>query len=62
MGCPIPIAYNEKNEIVKIPVEQLPVELPEKIELNTKGNPLDHQDKWKNVNIDGKQCTRETIH
>ncbi len=59
-GCPIPIAYDEKNEIVKIPLEQLPVKLPEKIELNTKGNPLDHQDKWKNVNIDGKKCTRET--
>ncbi len=59
-GCPIPIAYDEKNEIVKIPLEQLPVKLPEKIELNTTGNPLDHQDKWKNVNIDGKKCTRET--
>ena len=59
-GCPIPIAYDEKNEIVKIPLEQLPVKLPEKIELNTKGNPLDHQEKWKNVNINGKKCTRET--
>ena len=42
-GCPIPIAYNEKNEIVKIPKKDLPVTLPENINLNTKGNPLDHQ-------------------
>ena len=59
-GCPIPIAYDEENKIVKIPLDQLPVKLPEKIKLNTKGNPLDHQDKWRNVIIDGKKCFRET--
>ena len=59
-GCPIPIAYNEKNEIVKIPLESLPVKLPDNIDLNTKGNPLDHQVKWKNINIDGQKCIRET--
>ena len=59
-GCPIPIAYNSKNEIVKIPVEDLPVKLPSKINLNTTGNPLDHQEKWKSVIIDGEKCVRET--
>ncbi len=59
-GCPIPIAYDKNNNIVKIPIESLPVTLPEKIDLNTKGNPLDHQDKWKTVEIDGEICTRET--
>ena len=59
-GCPIPIAYNSKNEIVKIPVEDLPVKLPIKINLNTTGNPLDHQDEWKTVIIDGENCVRET--
>ncbi|MDA9597759.1 leucine--tRNA ligase, partial [Candidatus Pelagibacter sp.] len=39
-GCPIPIAYNKKNEIIKIPLENLPIKLPEKINLNTTGNPL----------------------
>ncbi len=59
-GCPIPIAYNEKNEIVKIPEKDLPVKLPNKININTNGNPLDADDNWKNVVIDGKNCIRET--
>ena len=59
-GCPIPIAYDENNKIVKVPKDSLPINLPEKIKLNTKGNPLDHQKDWKEVIIDGKKCTRET--
>ena len=59
-GCPIPIAYDQNNEIVEIPIEDLPVKLPEKINLNTQGNPLDHQKKWKEITINGKKCTRET--
>ena len=59
-GCPIPIAYDENNNIIKIPKENLPINLPEKIKLNTKGNPLEHQNEWKNVLINGKKCTRET--
>ena len=59
-GCPIPIAYDENNNIVKIPENQLPVELPEEINLNSKGNPLDNHKQWKEVTIDGKKCLRET--
>ena len=33
-GCPIPIAYNKDNEAIKIPIENLPIKLPEKINLN----------------------------
>jgi len=59
-GCPIPIAYDENNNVIKIPEKNLPVTLPESIELNTNGNPLDSQTKWKEVIIDGKICKRET--
>ena len=59
-GCPIPIAYNNKNEIVKVLLENLPVKLPENIDLNTKGNPLDHQNEWKTTIINGEKCIRET--
>ncbi len=59
-GCPIPIAYDENNNIKKIPLESLPVELPENINLNTNGNPLDHVDSWKNITIEGKKYKRET--
>ena len=59
-GCPIPIAYDESNNVVKIPEESLPVTLPENINLNTKGNPLDSHKDWKEIIIDGKKCRRET--
>ncbi len=59
-GCPIPIAYDEKGNIVTVPEDQLPIKLPDKIELKTKGNPLDHQNKWKQINIGGKKCDLET--
>ena len=59
-GCPIPIAYDENNEIVKIPENELPVKLPDNIDINTNGNPLDTQEKWKKITIDGKKCVRET--
>ena len=36
------------------------VKLPENINLNVKGNPLDSQKKWKEVVIDGKKLIRET--
>ena len=59
-GCPIPIAYDENNNVVKVPEDLLPVKLPEDIDLNTNGNPLDSQEKWKEVEINGKKCKRET--
>jgi len=59
-GCPIPVAYKKNNEIVKVPIEKLPIKLPEKINLNTNGNPLDHQQDWKNIIIDGEECVLET--
>ena len=59
-GCPIPIAYNEKNEVIKIPEKDLPVSLPNIKKLDTDGNPLDTQIDWKTVIINGKKCTRET--
>ena len=53
-GCPIPIAYDNENNIVKIPEKMLPIELPENIDLNLKGNPLDHQKKWTEIKINNK--------
>ena len=59
-GCPIPIAYDENNEVVKVPQKDLPVTLPNIEKLNTDGNPLDIQEQWKSVTINGKKCIRET--
>ena len=38
----------------------LPVKLPQEIDLNIKGNPLDAQNNWKEIEINGKKFTRET--
>jgi len=59
-GCPIPIAYNQEGKIFTIDKKNLPVELPEKINLKSKGNPLHNELKWKKVNIQGNECIRET--
>jgi len=59
-GCPIPIAYDENGNPIKIPKSMLPVKLPEIDKFETSGNPLDHLEKWKNISIDGKNYIRET--
>ena len=59
-GCPIPIAYDENGKAHPIPKSMLPVELPENIDLNLKGNPLDNQNKWREITINGKKLFRET--
>ena len=59
-GCPIPVAYNNKGKVVKIPKKDLPVKLPENINLDVKGNPLEHQKKWKEITLNGEKCVRET--
>ena len=59
-GCPIPVAYDENGKIHVIPDEMLPVKLPQNINLNVKGNPLDNEVKWKKVTIKGKDLIRET--
>ena len=59
-GCPIPILYDQNGEVHPVPEEMLPVKLPENIDLNVKGNPLDNQKKWREVEINGKMLFRET--
>ena len=59
-GCPIPIAYDKSGNSIPIPKSMLPVKLPENIDLNVKGNPLDSQKNWKTITIDGKKLIRET--
>ena len=59
-GCPIPIIYDENNNPQKLPNEMLPVELPQISKLQSTRNPLDNENEWKNLTIDGKKYTRET--
>ena len=59
-GCPIPIAYDKSGKIHTVPDKDLPVRLPDNIDLKTKGNPLDSAKDWKKIIINGNECIRET--
>lgn len=61
-GCPIPIIHCDDCGIVPVPAADLPVVLPEDIDISVAGNPLDHHPTWKHVNCPscGKDARRET--
>jgi leucyl-tRNA synthetase len=59
-GCPIPMAYDENDQPIKIPRDMLPVKLPVIEKLSNTGNPLDLEDSWKFFILDGKKYRRET--
>ena len=61
-GCPIPMIYLEDGSIVPVEKDELPIELPQDIDLNSNGNPLDTHPNWKNTvqKSTGKKAVRET--
>ncbi len=61
-GCPIPIIYLEDGTAVPVDKSELPIELPEDINLNSPGNPLEFHPTWKitTQRSTGKKATRET--
>ena len=48
-GCPIPVIHCNTCGIVPVPADQLPVTLPEDVDLETPGNPLDRHPTWRHV-------------
>ncbi len=61
-GCPIPIVHCEKCDIVPVPEDQLPVTLPDDVDFERTGNPLDHHPTWQHVDCPncGGPARRET--
>ena len=61
-GCPIPMIYLDDGKVIPVEKSELPIELPDDIDLNTPGNPLDAHPTWKNTiqKSTGKKATRET--
>ena len=61
-GCPIPMIYLEDGSVVPVEKSELPIELPEDINLETNGNPLEAHPTWKNTiqKSTGKKAVRET--
>ena len=61
-GCPIPIIKCPACDMVPVPEADLPVTLPEDVNFDTPGNPLDRHRTWKHVPCPkcGADATRET--
>ena len=62
-GCPIPVVYRESDgAMVPVPEDQLPVELPEDIDFDSPGNPLERHPTWKHTTCPetGEPAIRET--
>ena len=61
-GCPIPMIYLKNGKVVPVEKSELPVKLPENVDLNSKGNPLENHPTWKKTKYKktGEVATRET--
>ena len=61
-GCPIPMIYLEDGSVVPVDKSELPIELPDDVDLNAQGNPLDTHPNWKYTTqkSTGKKALRET--
>ncbi len=61
-GEPIPIVHLEDDSMIALPLEDLPLVLPELDDYKPHGgaSPLDKATDWVNVEIDGKKGKRET--
>lgn len=61
-GCPIPIVYCPKCGPVPADEKDLPLVLPEDVDFNSPGNPLDRHPTWKHTKcpVCGAEAKRET--
>ncbi len=61
-GCPIPVIHCDACGIVPVPQQDLPVTLPEDVDFERPGNPLDRHPSWKHVSCPscGAGALRET--
>ncbi len=61
-GCPIPMIYLKDGSVVPVDKSELPIKLPEDINLDSPGNPLDTHPTWKMTThkLTGEKATRET--
>ena len=61
-GCPIPMIYLEDGSVVPVDKSELPIKLPDDVDLKSTGNPLDNHTTWKKTihKKTGKPALRET--
>ena len=61
-GCPIPMLHLKNGKVVPVDKSELPIKLPEDIDIDFKGNPLENHSTWKNTfyKKTGEKAIRET--
>ncbi len=61
-GCPIPMIHLKDGSIVPVEKSELPIKLPDDVDLEKSGNPLENHPTWKNTTHkkSGKPAKRET--
>ena len=61
-GCPIPMIYLDDGSVVPVEKEELPILLPDDVDLRKTGNPLANHPNWKKTicKKTGKAAIRET--
>ena len=61
-GCPIPMIYLEDGTVVPVEKSELPILLPDDVDLSKSGNPLENHPNWKITThkSSGKKALRET--
>ncbi|MBM3637425.1 MAG: leucine--tRNA ligase [Alphaproteobacteria bacterium] len=61
-GCPIPVIHCEVCGTIPVPIQDLPVKLPDDVTFDVPGNPLDRHPTWKHTSCPqcGKAARRET--
>ncbi|MDX1711432.1 MAG: leucine--tRNA ligase, partial [Rhodovibrionaceae bacterium] len=61
-GCPIPVIHCADCGAVPVPLEELPVQLPDDVDFSSPGNPLERHESWKSADCPscGKAVRRDT--
>jgi leucyl-tRNA synthetase len=61
-GNPIPYVYGDEMGAVPLPRQDLPVSLPEDVEFDGIGNPIERHPDWATTTADGSPLTVKTAH
>ncbi|MBA6397939.1 leucine--tRNA ligase [Colwellia sp. BRX10-4] len=59
-GTPIPMMHLANGESVAVPLDQLPVELPEEVIMNGVTSPIKDNPEWAKTTYNGEEAFRET--